>query len=170
MLSGLRIWRFHCSGLGRCYGAGAIPGPGNFNCCRCSKQTNKKNTTMRAPYPAPTPTNVAKIRDQQPNNHRDANTWVAGHCRWGHEGQPFRKTARWSPIETPALYHPATRLLGLYQRNGNTCPRRDLSVHVRGSSFRTDMSRWMDRQRGASSTEGVPPAEGRKSSWETSGR
>ena len=39
--SGLRIWHYHCSGLGCCCGADSVPGLGSFTCCGRG-QKNKK--------------------------------------------------------------------------------------------------------------------------------
>lgn len=43
-ISGSRIWYFHCSILGGCYGAGLIPGPGPFILHGCSQKKKKKTT------------------------------------------------------------------------------------------------------------------------------
>lgn len=40
-ISGSRIWYFHCSILGGCYGAGLIPGPGPFILHGCSQKKKK---------------------------------------------------------------------------------------------------------------------------------
>ena len=37
-LSSLRIWCYHCSGLGHCCGVGLIPGLETSTCCKCNQK------------------------------------------------------------------------------------------------------------------------------------
>ena len=46
-LTGLRIWRCHCSGLGHCCGTGLIPGWGTSTCQGYAQKRRKKRQNVR---------------------------------------------------------------------------------------------------------------------------